>query len=73
MGKVSVAEDNDILGQFRRARERAERVAHHYGFAFYIANGFYNEYAGWKSEDRVATEVEQELWAALDRLAPADL
>jgi len=48
-------------------------VAHHYGFAFYIANGFYNEYAGWKSEDRVATEVEQELWAALDRLAPADL
>lgn len=72
MGEVSV-EDNDILGRFRLARERAERVARHYGFAFYIANGFYSEYAGWKSENREATEVEQELWAALDRLAPADL
>ena len=64
---------DDVLDGFRRIRERAQRVADYYGFAFYIANGWYNEQKGWKSEDRAATDVEQQMWEALDRLAPADL
>ncbi len=60
----------ELSERLRATRDRAERVAAHYGFVFYIADGWRYEYAGWKSETREATEEEQEMWRALDERAP---
>lgn len=44
----------------------AKQIAEHYGFDFHIANGTVDEYRGWKSETRAATEEELRLWRIIE-------
>lgn len=53
---------------WEKDRARAQAVAAHYGFAFYIFWGIRCEYRGWKSEERPATEEEEEMWRLLDSM-----
>ena len=46
-------------------KAEAEAFAEMMGFAFYIVWGQLVTYAGWKSEDREATEQELEMWTRL--------
>lgn len=53
------------IDELTKARDEAEAFANDHGFAFMIFRGTRYEFRGHKSEERDATEEEQELWTAL--------